>query len=454
MNASPFAARVPLVRIDATDAGATARCGRTRFDLSRDFRLVPAGLESYAFASWQPVHYDAMVVAACIEFADRSSARPRHGWAREFQIRVPVHDVERWRDRSVVSTLTAVLQHLTGDAWKFDFVRSRTGAPIPDAEVLALQFETKAVIPFSDGLDSCAVAGLVGHDIGNRLLRVRMGSKAIGRPTRRDREPFAQVPYSVRAEGEASARSRGFKFAMIAAIAASLCDADEIIIAESAQGVFGPALATTAHAYADYRSHPLFTSKMTTFLGSLFKRSFRFSFPRLWHTKAETLREYARIANESALRSTRSCWMSQRLSSVEGVHRQCGVCAACMLRRLSLQAAGIAEDPRTYVCENLHAPSLDVSAAPTFRHLTKAFRAYAFAGSQHLFQVAALAHPSMRGTLARHAVLVAECLDQSCDATKDLLASVLERHCAELDCFLNHLGPQSFVNRWGGGSRG
>ena len=34
-----------------------------------------------------------------------------------------------------------------------------------------------AVIPFSDGLDSRIVAGLMARDLGDKLIRVRLGSK-------------------------------------------------------------------------------------------------------------------------------------------------------------------------------------------------------------------------------------------------------------------------------------
>ena len=51
-----------------------------------------AGLESYAFARWEPVIYDAMVVAAAIEYGDRILRRPPQGWARHIALRIPVHD--------------------------------------------------------------------------------------------------------------------------------------------------------------------------------------------------------------------------------------------------------------------------------------------------------------------------------------------------------------------------
>ena len=81
-----------------------------------------------------------------------------------------------------------------------------------------------AVMPFSDGLDSYVVAKLMERKPGHRLIRVRLGSK----PQRQHRTqiPFAAVPYRVHCGKprpvETSVRSRGFKFALISAIAAYL----------------------------------------------------------------------------------------------------------------------------------------------------------------------------------------------------------------------------------------
>ncbi|TIV10694.1 MAG: hypothetical protein E5W00_06550 [Mesorhizobium sp.] len=101
----------------------------------------------------------------------------------------------------------------------------------------------------------------------------------------------------MKASGETSARSRGFKFALISGIAAYLAGASEIVLPESGQGIFGPALVTSsAQAYPDFRSHPLFTMRMERVLAALLKRPVRFVFPRIWSTKGETLKAYAALS--------------------------------------------------------------------------------------------------------------------------------------------------------------
>ena len=59
--------------------------------------------------------------------------------------------------------------------------------------------------------------------------------------------------------------------------------------AESGQGALGPVLVPVGQAYEDYRNHPLFTDRMEGFLSALFGHDIRYTYPRLRHTKAETV---------------------------------------------------------------------------------------------------------------------------------------------------------------------
>src|SRR5262249_37405108 len=233
----------------------------------------------------------------------------------------------------------------------------------PAQSQLPINENVEAVMPFSNGLDSRAVSGILEPQMGDRLVRVRLGSKIPKREALSNaKQPFTSVPYSVHPGGrrfvQSSARSRGFKFALISGLAAYLANAPKVVVSESGQGAIGPTLVTVGHAYEDYRSHPLFTQRMERFLKALFGHSVTFVFPQLWRTKAQTLRAYvAACPGDTSLIETRSCWQQSRQVSVDGKRRQCGICAACMLRRLSMHAAGIEEPKENYVWEDLTAPS-------------------------------------------------------------------------------------------------
>ncbi len=241
--------------------------------------------------------------------------------------------------------------------------------------------------------------------------------------------------------------SRGFKFAMISGIAAYLTGAKRIIVPESGQGALGPALVSVGHANRDYRSHPRFTRRMEHFLDALLERPIRYEFPRLWYTKGETLASYVAIDGNGAWLSTKSCWRPNRWSSVGGSWRHCGVCAACMLRRVSVHAAGLSEPPQTYVSTDMRAATLESALDADFNRYTSAYRDYAIAGVRHMDDLADMADDEARSTVRRHAAEVGKVLPHA-ENVEDRLVGLLERHADEWKRFLRSVGPDSFVIQW------
>lgn len=452
MRADAAAAYIPETAIDVLELGRRARKGRKPLRLGREIKFSTAGLESYAFAAWEPLIYDAMVLAAAIEYGDRIVKRPPRGWAREISVRIPVHDPARWTAPPVARALQDAIEFLTGDYWILEFVGRIRSEPGPSQKTLSLPVETKAVLAYSDGLDSRAVAGIQRELLGDRLVCVRVGSK--GRDQLKingSPEPFARVPYQVHCNLrslEPSARTRGFKFALISSIAAYLANAEEIILPESGQGALGPALINVGHAYPDYRNHPFFTLRMERFVEALFGRRLRFVFPRLWHTKGETLSEFVSLPGPREWESTWSCWRDNRWSSVNEKLRQCGVCAACMLRRLSVHVAGLKEASDVYVCTNINASTLDEGLDSSFTRNTPVLRNYAIAGVLHLQHLAEMAGPEPAPLVVRHATLLARALGLPREEAESSLGSLLRKHATEWEGYLDSLEEQSFVKQW------
>ena len=186
MNVHAYNPRVPEKAFDVVEPGRQPRKGRAAFDLGRDLRFSTAGLQSYAFARWEPVVHDAMILAAAVEFADRSTKRPALGWTRKIELRVPVHEPDRWSAPAVLDALHDALQFLTGDVWAIEFAQRKSTALAPSQEHLQLPVKTEAVIAYSDGMDSRAVAGIMNVSLGERLVRVGVGSKAGGTTCERD----------------------------------------------------------------------------------------------------------------------------------------------------------------------------------------------------------------------------------------------------------------------------
>ncbi|MGE0497320.1 MAG: 7-cyano-7-deazaguanine synthase [Ramlibacter sp.] len=444
------------LRVDVTESGQRARRGRIACEIDRDLTFSTSHLESYCLAQWEPVIFDALVVAAAIEFCDRIQKRQVQHWGRNIELRIPVNDPHRWSSATVSSPLNEAVNFLTGDNWMISFVARKVPSFVPQQASFDIPGDSSAVIPFSDGLDSRAVAGLMHRELGDRLIRVRLGTKdfqPVTDPSGK-KQPFTSIPYRVKPRKlelvESSARSRGFKFAMISGIAAYMVKADRIIVTESGQGSLGPALVPVGQAYEDYRTHPLFTERMEKLLKALFGREFRFDFPRLWYTKGETLAAFARECNDgSSWSKTWSCWRQNRHSSVGGRKRQCGICAACFLRRLSVHAAGLEEAPETYVWENLSAKSFEAGVAPAFRHVARAHREYAIAGALHLDHLATLrSSPANQGTLNLAVSQLSRSRSTPEADIRTSLNRLLDKHESEWMQYLDHLGPDSFVANW------
>ena len=442
---------LPSLMLDVVEVGARAKRGWLRCEIGAHVEFNTAELETYCFAAWDPVVYDAMLLAAAVEIADRTRRRPSLLWQRDFAMRLPVHQPERWNSPAVRDALHQALALLTGDNWNIEFYARRRKAEAPRQQMLQLPANVSAVIPFSDGLDSRAVGGLMHRKLGDTLVRIRLGTKDYD-----GKHPFTSIPYDLNPPSgrfvESSARSRGFKFGLISGLAAYLAKADQIIVPESGQGALGPSLVTVGQAHEDYRNHPLFTVRMERFLEALLGHRVRYQFPRLWHTKGETLREFVETCEDGETwKKAWSCWQQNRHVSVDETKRHCGICAACLLRRLSVHAAGLREKRDTYVWENLRASEFADGAAQSFpeKKITGKLRDYAIAGVLHLDHLAAISTSAGSAqVLNLHAFQLGRALGISQPETRKHLDRLLHQHETEWKSFIKSLGRSSFIHEW------
>jgi hypothetical protein len=441
------------LEVHVAERGTRALSPSLRCQIGREVQFSTESLQSYFFSAWRPEAYDALLVAAAVEFADKSLRRPARYWRRAFCLRVPVHDVERWQQPSVAGPLREALEYLTGDSWEIVFYGRRHEESQPQQFSFEIPSNAQAVIPFSNGLDSRAVAGLMQRSMKEGLVRVRLSLRLQeSEGLKNQRFAFTNVPYKVGGDSvESSARSRGFKFALISGIAAVLSGAKQVIVPESGQGALGPSLVPVGQTYDDYRSHPSFTRKMERFLKALFDANVEFVFPQLWHTKGETLRRFIEECGDSSWMGTRSCWQQSRQVGVNGKRRQCGICAACMLRRMSVHSAGASEPKDQYVWERLNVSSFEKGAAKDFspERVGDAMREYAIAGTLHLDHLAALRkagnNPSPLEVPAFHLSL-ALAIERA--EVRRRLERLVAQHAQEWSEFIASLGHKSFIAHW------
>lgn len=417
------------------------------FDPDIHMDVKPDALETYAFARRDSLVLDALTVMAAVDYADLVIGRPAYTWKRELHVGIPVYNVDRWLLPDVGEALRDTLTFLTGDNWVLSF-RHRPGVPIANPQdSLPFEPEVRKVIAYSNGLDSRAVAGIEDHRNPKSLLKVRVGSGGKHSKTKGQPLPFTNVPYRVRLDQrrrESSGRSRGFRYAMFGGIAAYLINSNEVVIPESGQGVFGPALTQTLQSYPDYRNHPRSTQRISVFLKALFAHEIRYTYPRLFSTKGETLTEYLQCSDAS-LSDTQSCWRDARWSSVGHKKRQCGVCSACLLRRLSFHSVGLTEEVETYICDDLTQNTFE-ACLPTGVRGIASLRDYAIAGTRQLDKFSE--SYCNEEVIEAHASLMSMELDEPMDDITTGLGRLIQNHTREWDAFIESLGKVSFVRSW------
>ncbi len=454
-------AKLPEIRVGVIEASGRVRKGWMPCEIDKNLNFTAENLASYFYADWKPEIYDAFLLAAAVEFCDRTHRRPALGWSRDITLSLPVHDPSKWNQQDVLDALHQALEFLTGDCWHITFTQRQKAATRPQQGLFNLTTGAVGVIPFSEGLDSNAVGALLSKEYGKSLVRVRLGKKRCDQPEDEHgkKEPFAAIPYNVRPGEhrfvESSARTRGFKFAMLSGLAAYLAEAKKVFVPESGQGALGPSLVTVGQSYEDFRNHPRFTLKMSAFLKALLNHDVVFEFPRLWYTKGETLTAYAALNGLTPeWGKMRSCWQDNRQVSIGGRRRQCGICAACMLRRLSLHAAKIDDPNQNYIWENLSASTFEAGAADSFNKITKMQFQYAVAGTLHLDHLSSLwSTPNHDSTMDAHSYQLSKALGAPQQETKTKLSRLLTQHRNEWTEFTDSLGPQSFVTKWLGSKR-
>ena len=127
----------PIIHVDVVEPGMAARPGTLRCVIDEHLRFDMAGMESYFFAQWEPVLYDALLLAAAVEFCDITKRRPAHGWGRDIHLCLPVHNPERWKQEDVVRALRDALDFLTGDCWQVTVYARQKPAPQPRQGLLS-----------------------------------------------------------------------------------------------------------------------------------------------------------------------------------------------------------------------------------------------------------------------------------------------------------------------------
>jgi len=318
-------------------------------------------LQQHLPAPLSPLARDFVDVATGIFLADIAAPRGRNEqWVRDIDLCLVVRELDFWQAKA--GLLIELVQRLTGDNFTLAFL-PRTGEPYePAANEYAANFEPDCVSLLSGGVDSLAGAAmlleakrrphLVLHYSGNPAVRQAQDSVVT---MLRNNWPASHVTSAVHAapdtsrdealsfpepeHREDSRRVRSLLFMVLAAVSAATAGLEEVYLPEN--GVLTAALPLTRARIGSFSTRSTDPGVIAQF-NSLCEQagwSCRVQNPFTYQTKAELIRDFLRpVLSPLDIQKTVSCWMAGRK------HRQCGGCIPCLLRRLSMLAAGLPDE--------------------------------------------------------------------------------------------------------------
>jgi hypothetical protein len=327
-----------------------------------------AGYQNLASAFAQrlsPRYGDLLELAVAIYLADRFAPRrdPRFRKdqvyrRRRIWLQFPVLDLPFWQTSHTQKLLRDALWPLTEDDWHFDFVERDTPlAPCSQQFLLDFPVTVPArVALFSGGLDSFAGAAFqlrnwpslnvfVSGVTHGRMQVGQHRQMAILRSRTSADIRHAQVWYGLTEKKapdvtlERSQRSRAFLHATLGAVATSLAGTDELYMYENGIGALNlPFDATQVGIETSKAASPLFHRAMERFIESVSGAPFRIVNPFQFLTKGQALRAAGLPGLQEGIGETFSC---DRFPDWREGSPQCGTCASCLLRRLSLEVSGL-----------------------------------------------------------------------------------------------------------------
>lgn len=351
--------------------------------LSADKMLGNVALNSEAFARdlgtpLDAISLDLCEIAAYVYMGDKAVSRGAYEkWTRNLLYLVPVRNPELWN--SVREILTDTIVTLSGDNVKFKFVPKAKSkeSEASSASVVRSNFpESDCSCLFSGGLDSFAGAVhliqegrrplFASHYVGGSLGKVQTG--LMGSIQEEFAQEFHHFQYRVTSRPnkrsphryvrkESSHRARSFLFMSFATVAAALHGLSDIFICEN--GVLSlnvPISDARKGTRSTRHAHPLYLFHFNRLINALYERKFKVQNPFFFWTKGEEVALLKRANLHSLIKDTVTCWGYPNQTLRYKYSNHCGYCLPCIVRRVSLIAAGMEPYDDQYVVDVFGSP--------------------------------------------------------------------------------------------------
>jgi hypothetical protein len=293
------------------------------------------------------------------------------------RVTVPVRDPAHWQTSAITNQIGALLSKLTGDVWLFEFAtRAQFGRvtqlPLYPGETgpIINVPAPAAVCLFSGGLDALAgvatqlsSVGTLGKHLGNApgplvLVSIETNKVIAGVQANlvwdlRRRFPSVQlrhvsipVQLSWRSDDPKerhSARTRGFLFLVAGSVASLLSGASALHVFENGVGAINlPYHRGQVGADQSRSVHPETLLAIQRLIRTALDDANHFTVvnPFLFLSKAQVCQNLRFHPLQDLVPHTISCDRFPRHASGPN---HCGVCTSCVLRRVSLRAAGLVD---------------------------------------------------------------------------------------------------------------
>lgn len=335
------------VKVDGTPAG---------------FFVNDAEIADHFARVLEPVMADQVDIAVALHTADRLALRTAErggNWSRHLDVTVCVRRPEIWTDPLVKGRLERLLAFLTEDVWKLAFVLRRDSlrrSEIQDHLPFAGSCQDDVEVGmFSGGLDSFAGTASWISESERHFILV----SASPNPQQRFRQQrqvkilrdelgrhisHVCVPYGIHRGDEyaqePSRRTRGLLFLILGGVTALSAGSSALYLYENGLGAVNLPYDQSQLGTDNARAvHPRVLREISELLSLVAGKRFSILNRCIYQTKAEMLEHpgFVRVARR-AIPLTFSCdGFPVRTKG----HAQCGFCTSCLLRRYSLEIAGL-----------------------------------------------------------------------------------------------------------------
>jgi 7-cyano-7-deazaguanine synthase in queuosine biosynthesis len=322
-----------------------------------------------------PLLSDWLDVALATYLADRLSprvglnpTRKFRNWRRVINLKIPVRRPNVWNRPVISNALVDLLGFFTDDLWQIRFVRRRGAIRLAESNQYLFSHKPRKPIRvalLSGGLDSFSGAAIEMAQFPRKSFvfvsalsnprqrtKQREQIRALSREFTSKDVRHVAIPFGLRWHGnhsrgaaeEQSQRGRGFLFLTLGCVTAFATGVSELSVYENGIGAINLPYDASQLSAANSRTvHPVALLRMSEFVRCLSGRKFVIINRFLSTTKGGMCSDPAVQQVSAYLPLTFSC---DAFPLQVKDKPQCGSCTSCLLRRVSLHAAGLTEfDP-------------------------------------------------------------------------------------------------------------